>query len=354
MAKRRTITKKSRKNLITNKKGWFFHKGPVESYYTIWPKMKSEIIVPGPGNRLPTPQEVYEYMQKNQEYTYDRCGLLYGGVSEIREDPIELPSGCYFYQCCGAELPERLIPTTLRNDAFVEMTGITKHMIDDIHIFLQSEKIYREIGIQYRRGFLLYGLPGEGKTTVIREVIKHEIPKASIVIFIDQLPSRAMVARLKDDPRLKVIVFEELVAFCDVNRGGIAHLLDFLDGETSLDNAIIFATTNYPEQLPGNIVDRPSRFDRLIKVGNPNVATRKGLLALYLGRPPTTEEISLTEDLSVAAIKEVALLSRLHDISLKKTVDHIGKIQDLVKKDFNESAPISFRKESDFHFDIPF
>ena len=54
-----------------------------------------------------------------------------------------------------------------------------------------------------------------------------------------------------------------------VEGRGIENLLTFLDGESSWDNTVTIATTNYPEDLPANLVDRPGRFDTFIEYGNP-------------------------------------------------------------------------------------
>lgn len=198
--------------------------------------------------------------------------------------------------------------------------------------------------------FLLGDFTVTHNTTMLREIIKEEVPDDSIVIFMSELPSLDMLKKLQveEAARLKVIIFEELTSILGRNQNHIEEILDFLDGEASLDRALIFGTTNYPEKIPGNIVNRPSRFDRLIKVGNPDRETGKELLTFYLCREPTEEEVDAVMDMSVAEIKEAAIISRLHKTTVEKAVLHFKQIRELVEKEFEESSPIGLGKGSSF------
>ena len=312
-----------------------------EEFFTPHLPTKSVWWVPGTGERAPTPNEIKKCLEEHPKADIDESGLLLReyDAKQLLDDPIELPTGYYTYKEATHTKPERLLPATLRDDTVIKMPGITRKIIKDVKAFLDSEAIYREIGIQYRRGVLLYGAPGNGKTTCIREILKEVIPDNAVVIFFSTLPSSHMIKKLQGEHRMKVIVFEELVALVKNQHNPIEKILDFLDGESSLDNALIFATTNYPEELPGNIVNRPSRFDRLIKVGDPDAETCKQLLQLYLHREPTTDEVEAVDKLSVAAVKEAAILSRLHNQSVKKAVKSLNATKKLVEKDFEEDKP---------------
>lgn len=323
--------------------GWFHRESIGGEYYTHQPNVKTRHLVGGSGDAPPTPNELLDVFDK-----HPNANLMHGGqilqeydYKLTEEIPVELPAGCYkHFPSTHPDQPEALMPIDLRDDNLVKMPGITRQIVLDVRTFLQNEKVYRDIGIQYRRGILLYGPPGQGKTTMLREIIKDEVPEDSIIIFLSELPSLSLIKKIQEEERdrLKVIIFEELTSIVGRHDRDIEGILDFLDGESSLDRALLFGTTNYPELLPGNIVNRPSRFDRLIKVDNPNKKTRKKLLEFYLCRKPTSKEVDSTDDMSVAAIKEASILSRLYRVPVEEAVDHLKEMRQIVENDFEEGA----------------
>lgn len=52
-------------------------------------------------------------------------------------------------------------------DSIVLEAGVKDMIVADCKDFLCSEDWYAERGIPYRRGYLLYGVPGSGKTSLI-------------------------------------------------------------------------------------------------------------------------------------------------------------------------------------------
>jgi SpoVK/Ycf46/Vps4 family AAA+-type ATPase len=192
----------------------------------------------------------------------------------------------------------------------------------------------------------LYGPPGNGKTSLIREVIRAQISAPvsndAVIIFMDRIPPRRFIRTIQAtlSNRLKVVIFEELAAA--LKNSELDHALAFLDGETSLDRCLILATTNYPERLPGNIVDRPSRFDKLYRISDPDEQCRELLLENYLGRKIEPSEIQTTKGLSTAGIREACLLVRLKNIPFTDASLLLQRHRDFVKKEFGAIKEIGF------------
>lgn len=340
LSRRRGQRRQNNKVDPVTKKGWYFKETSSGSYYSPFAERKNIYHLVGPGDRDPTPLEIWQMI-----CAYPESSLEIGGKLICEYDArlasaasVELPTGVYTHSASSmmGNPPERLIPTSLRADRYLKMPLIYDPLAEEIKAFLTNESLFRELGAIYKRGFLLYGPPGEGKTSLIRCLMKNEVPEDAVVIFMENMPSNEFITCIRETlkDRLKVFVFEELVNI--IESGRIERVLDFLDGEKSLDRSIIIGTTNYPERLPANIVDRPSRFDKLYKIGDPGDQERRILLDHFLRRSAKDEEVSDTRGLSTAAIKELCLLTVLRRMTVAEGVKALKDHHELVKREFAE------------------
>ena len=313
-------------------------------YYTPERHSKRKVILAAPGDRNPSPGELAAALEAYPEAELQEGAnlLVEHDAENTSEEPVELPGGVYSYERPNHAIPARLEPMEVRKDSYHRLPGAYDYLTADIDHFLRGESIYRELGLQYRRGILLYGPPGNGKTSLIREVLRAQISGGAVVIFMDRIPQRHFIRVLQAtlSSRLKVIIFEELAAA--LKNSDLDHALAFLDGEISLDRCLILATTNYPERLPGNIVDRPSRFDRLYRISDPSEECRKILLECYLRRSVETSEVQATKGLSAAGLREACLLIRLKNIPLCEASLLLRRHREVVKREFGAIGEIGF------------
>lgn len=267
---------------------------------------------------------------------------------ETDETPADLPGGFYMHRNGDYNNSERLVPITIRQDSYLSMGRVEKQIEEDFSRFLGSEDLYRNLGLLYKMGVLLYGAPGTGKTCLIRSILNEKLTGEEVVIWFEG-PNFMSVDFAKKVQttlagRLKIFIFEELTAQTHYSDR-LEKLLTFLDGEMSIDKSISFATTNFPEVLPKNVVDRPSRFDKVYEVKAPGEKERKKLLEFFIKREPTAEELTNSKDLTPAQIKEIALMHLVQGVTLLEGMAKLKERTRLVDKAFAAA-----KKEAGFGF----
>lgn len=148
-------------------------------------------------------------------------------------------------------------------------------IVDDVREFLQSSKWYEERGIPYRRGYLLYGPPGCGKTSFITALAGHLEYSICVLNLSDPgLTDDRLNYLMAIAPSQSIILLEDIdsafvsreessamkIAYEGLNRVTFSGLLNMLDGVASSEARIVFMTTNYLDRLDPALI-RPGRVD---------------------------------------------------------------------------------------------
>ena len=343
-----------KKEITFMSKGWFKQENPNETCYMWEAKGRVEYKTITGDDRIPTPTDLCNALNDHaSDWEADSCPesdlsacLASRQVStDLSDKRVEIPSGCYHYHDPPYD-PGKIVPFELREENAINRGDFDK-MQEDLTNFLNKKEVYTKNGIFYKRGYLLYGEPGEGKTTIIRQLVQGGPLKDALVFFVHQVPDNSFLDNLRkyENGRLKVFVYEELTTLVPDQRSS-QKLLGFLDGETSIDNAVVIATTNYAHDLPGNIVDRPSRFDYLHEVKAPNEGEVGQLIKNFTGTTPEEIEVKDLIGLSTAAIKEVCVVSLMRDISISRAYEVFKNRTKVVSNNFSKSGgkSIGFKK----------
>lgn len=219
---------------------------------------------------------------------------------------------------------------------------VGEKVISEFKTFWGLKDRFAERGFLHKRGILLWGPPGSGKTTSLmlmaREIVEGQ---KGIVVQIDE-PGLAAIClgyiRKIEPDRPIVAIMEDLDAL--VQRHGENNFLALLDGETQVDRIVYVATCNYPERLDKRFVDRPSRFDTVEYIGMPSPAARR--VYLQAKEPALTDEdltlwVSETEGFSVAHLRELVILVRCFDRPLNKGIERLESMR--IRRPNSETAP---------------
>lgn len=180
--------------------------------------------------------------------------------------------------------------------------------------------LYREMNVPYRRGVLLHGPPGNGKTSTIRH-IGASLPQIPAMIlrpaanFDSDDLQQALDRWRRQAPA--VLVIEDLNWLLnEVNVSTFLNLLDGIDSNVT-SGLLLIATTNHPDQLDPAVNNRPGRFDVVIEVPCPDRALRiEFFRRKWAGASAESIEklAAATDRLSFAHLQEILRLSGLYAI----------------------------------------
>jgi SpoVK/Ycf46/Vps4 family AAA+-type ATPase len=179
-------------------------------------------------------------------------------------------------------------------------------VVDDIRQFIGAKSKFANLGLGYKRGYLMYGPPGTGKSATLQMILDEVIREHQAVVINGNECSMSQIQVLRQlagPDRLIVGLIEEVDEFVR-NQGSRA--LSMLDG-TQCTNVVFLATTNYLEDLAPRIRKRPGRFDRVVDVSEYPDESRAAYFKSRVKPAELPVYVKAAKGLPIAAWREVLL-----------------------------------------------
>lgn len=186
--------------------------------------------------------------------------------------------------------------------------------------FLASKDFYTKNKIPWKRGILLHGEPGNGKTSLIRTIIsEYDFKPVTINAGAnDEAVREAFSYAEEQSPAL--LYFEDLDSLLERTLD-TSNFLNLMDGIAAKNGLLVIATANNIKKLKTSITKRPSRFDRKFEIPTPSLEMAHIYLKRWFGTLAPARKLkelaktSVKHDLSYAYLKELYISSMFEALS---------------------------------------
>lgn len=166
--------------------------------------------------------------------------------------------------------------------------GQVEEIVSDVRKFLGNREWYQSRGIPWRRGYLFHGIPGTGKTTLIRGIVGEFKMDLYIVNLASTMDDRGFLHALSNVPPCSAILLEDADATFDQreknqdvkNSLSFSGVLNALDGAASREGWLVFMTTNHKDRLDEALI-RPGRADVHIEFGYATAFQARSMFAAF-------------------------------------------------------------------------
>ncbi|XP_071543491.1 mitochondrial chaperone BCS1 isoform X2 [Panulirus ornatus] len=269
--------------------------------------------------------------------------LFYDILEEARDLAVKQNEGkTIMYTAFGSEWRQFGNPRKPRPlNSVVLDRGVSERIVKDVQDFMNNPEWYSSRGVPYRRGFLLHGPPGCGKSSFIT-ALAGELKLGICVLNLSErgLTDDRLNHLLALAPENTIILLEDVdsafvsreetsemkAAYAGLNRLTFSGLLNCLDGVASAEARIVFMTTNYPERLDPALI-RPGRVDLKEYIGYCTPHQLETMFCRFYPEAPSVLSSTFSEETQNLRVPVSAAAIQGHFMIYKE--DPVGAIQNV-------------------------
>ena len=208
-------------------------------------------------------------------------------------------------------------------------SALKDSLIQDVEGFFNQKAHYNQFEVPWKRGIILHGLPGNGKTMTVKALMNGlsarptPIPTLSVKSGKGDYGTIWAIRKIfKKARQMKpcLLIFEDLDSL--ITEESRSFFLNEVDGMENNDGIMMIGSTNYLEKLDAGITKRPSRFDRKYHFDLPAVPERTRYCEFWRSRLANNKTINfpakmcsaiagITDGFSFAYLQEAFISSLL-------------------------------------------
>lgn len=233
---------------------------------------------------------------------------------------------------------------------------VNKYLVEDIKKFIDNEEFYMVKGLAFKRGYLLHGEPGCGKTSIIK-TIANEYNLPIFIIDLNMFEENKDLVKIVSDinghisnKQKHMLVFEDVDRakffdrYCDYTRRVSEDcILNILDGLDESYGRITVLTTNNLQKIKSiQALVRPGRIDVTVHITHCTIEQIKKMFELYFDNP-VEQEINTTVVITPA--KLIQLFTLIKDSN--KIVSFLNKYQNFTDFDVEKYIDVITKNAND-------
>lgn len=192
----------------------------------------------------------------------------------------------------GLRLDVVTLPTTLTRATVVVPQGVWDEIDLGIRAVRDQHEMLNEHGLGVRRGVLLVGSPGTGKSAVSAAVAREVHASGATVVYVEAKAGAALLTDVVEEVErwggVVLLVLEDVDLWCRHRTagggGGLSELLQAMDIDPAA-RILTLASTNDAGVLDAAAI-RTGRFDAILEVPFPDRAAAAQILTALLDRIP--------------------------------------------------------------------
>lgn len=202
-------------------------------------------------------------------------------------------------------------------DQVILPAGVKESLISDLDLFITREQWYKKKAIPYKRGYLFYGTPGNGKTSLaiaMADYLNKSIYSVTVSEITDDGNMRSVFKGVKANA---ILLFEDVDTMFAKrklrDKISFSTFLNCLDGVFYKHGLIVIMTTNHVEKLDPALI-RSGRIDFKAEIINPRFEQVKSYIELFYER---------SLDISKDGYNSLFPMSEIQNICLDSNLDQI-------------------------------